>query len=222
MENNNPFANNPFAPKPPATPESGIAEFVDPLAVVMQQQQQPDIVKPWAVEVEVSGVEPEPEPEPVVSTEPAVSGAKRFRADTPFVLGVLLFLIAAIALASFFISFSGLYAAAAWAVGENHLLQIAVPVALDLTIIAMTLSLFIERERGERVVGTWIAIGIFAVVSATANVLHTFVVSTSDTSWQLGVGALISGGAPILLAFATDKIGVRVFQKSQQPNSLSE
>lgn len=140
--------------------------------------------------------------------------ARRFHADTPFVLGVLLFLVAAMAAASFYVSFSGLFAAASWAVGDNPPLQFAVPIMLDIAIIAFTLSLFVERERGDKVWGTWLAIGAFAAVSATANILHTLVVSTATDNYQLLVGAVISGGAPVLLAFATDKIAIKVFKNA--------
>ena len=158
------------------------------------------------------------EPETVISEirETAHKGVKRFHADTPFVLGVLLFLITAMAGASFYLSFSGLYAAAAWAVGSNPALQFAVPIMLDISIIAFTLSLFVERERGDKVRWTWMAIGAFAAVSATANILHTLVVSTASDSAQLLIGAIISGGAPILLAFATDKIAVKVFRSAEK------
>jgi hypothetical protein len=125
---------------------------------------------------------------------------------------VLLFLVAAMAGASFYVSFSGLFAAAAWAVGDNPPLQFAVPIMLDIAIVAFTLSLFVERERKERVWGTWMAIGTFATVSATANVFHTMQVSTAINIQELIIGAVISGGAPVLLAFATDKIAKRVFK----------
>lgn len=138
--------------------------------------------------------------------------ARRFHADTPFVLGVLLFLVAALAAASFYVSFSGLYAAAEWAVGVNPPLQFAVPIMLDVAIVAFTLALFVERERGEKVWGTWLAIAAFALASATANILHTLDVTTAVNLGQLIIGAVISGGAPILLAFATDKIAVKVFK----------
>ena len=126
---------------------------------------------------------------------------------------MLLFLVAAMAAASFYVSFSGLFAAAAWAVGDNPPLQFAVPIMLDIAIIAFTLSLFVERERGDKVRWTWVAIAAFALVSATANILHTLVVSTATDNYQLVVGAVISGGAPVLLAFATDKIAIKVFKE---------
>ena len=146
--------------------------------------------------------------------EVATKGARRFHADTPFVLSLLLFLIASMAAASFYISFSGLYSAAAWAVGDNPPLQFAVPIMLDISIIAFTLALFIERERGEKVLGTWLAIGAFTLVSITANVFHTFVVSTAVDQYQLIIGAVISGGAPLLLAFGVDKIAIKVFKRT--------
>jgi hypothetical protein len=145
--------------------------------------------------------------------------ARRFHADTPFVLGLLLFLVAALAAASFYVSFSGLYAAAAWAVGDVPPLQFAVPIMLDVAIVAFTLALFVERERGEKVRWTWLAIAVFAIVSATANILHTLEVSTAVNLSQLIAGSVISGGAPILLAFATDKIAVKVFK---EPNPVTK
>lgn len=138
--------------------------------------------------------------------------AKRIKADSRAVLRLLLFLVSLLAVASFFVSFTGLYAAAEWAVGVNAPLQFAVPVMLDIAIVAFTLALFIERERGEPVLWTWVAIGVFACISAVANILHTLEVSTADTVAQLIIGCIISGGAPVLLAFATEKIAVKVFR----------
>lgn len=225
----NPFINNPFAPTPPAPPQSGLAEVVggspisgmdpeleDAYNVAMAEPEVETAL--FAPVVPVSPVTPSapaPVVESVVPAEPERKRAKRFHADTPFVLGVLLFLVAALAAASFYVSFSGLYAAAAWAVGVNPPLQFAVPIMLDVAIVAFTLALFVERERGEKVVGTWIAIATFALASATANILHTLEVTTAVTLGQLIVGAVISGGAPILLAFATDKIAVKVFKNSE-------
>jgi hypothetical protein len=138
--------------------------------------------------------------------------AKRLYADTPKTLALLLILVAALTVASFTVSFAGLYSAAAWAVGPVPWLQIAVPVMLDVAIVAFTLALFVERERDEPVHFTWVAIGVFAAVSASSNVLHTLAVSTAKTFPQLLIGAVISGGAPVLLAFAADKIAVKVFK----------
>lgn len=204
----------PLAPKAPAPPESGLAEAVNEFPRPIPAMPPADV----SIEPEVVG-KPLPNGDAssamLLETPPTKrKRARRFHADTPFVLGVLLFLVAAMAGASFYVSFSGLFAAAAWAVGDNPPLQFAVPVMLDIAIVAFTLSLFVERERGEKVWGTWLAIGTFAAVSATANILHTLVVSTATDNYQLMVGSVISGGAPVLLAFATDKIAVKVFRKA--------
>lgn len=141
--------------------------------------------------------------------------ARRFHADNPFVLALLLVLITTMAAASFYVSFFGIYEAAEWAVGPNPSLQFAVPLMLDVAIIAFTLSLFIERERGEKVWGTWVAIGAFTLVSTVANIAHTFVVTTATDQLQLIIGAVISGGAPLLLAVASDKIAIKVFKTAK-------
>lgn len=195
----------PLAPKAPLPPESGLAEVVgSPLPNSSASGVIPgsEMVTP---EVEAAH-------QMRMRGEESYKKARRFHADTPFVLGVLLFLVAAMAAASFYVSFSGLFAAAAWAVGDNPPLQFAVPIMLDIAIVAFTLSLFVERERKEKVWGTWMAIGTFATVSATANVFHTMQVSTAINIQELIIGAVISGGAPVLLAFATDKIAKRVFK----------
>lgn len=199
-----------FLPNPPAKPEGRLANIVN-------SEFDPHDGPELRTELTIYDVEEEtPEISESLSTaeveKTAHRGAKRFHADTTFVLSLLLFLIASMAAASFYISFSGLYAAAAWAVGDNPPLQFAVPIMLDISIIAFTLALFIERERGEKVRTTWMAIGAFTLVSLVANIFHTFVVSTADTQYQLIIGSVISGGAPLLLAFATDKIAVKVFK----------
>ena len=225
------------APKPP---QSGLAEIVD--GNVAPVPPSVAVVTGRIVEEPVSAPTPTPTPAPApedltartqvakeklesASTSTPTSTYKRARrlhADTPFVLGLLLLLITAMAGASFYVSFSGLYAAAAWAVGDNPPLQFAVPIMLDISIIAFTLALFIERERGDKVWGTWLAISAFTLVSAIANVFHTFAVSTAVDVYELAIGAVISGGAPLLLAFATDKIAVKVFQEAEKDQPVGK
>lgn len=213
-----------FLPNAPAQPESRLANIVndefDPHSGPEDLEDINEVVESVEPVKEIGYV---PDSENVVTPDVAVvhqmrmrgageyKKARRFYADVPFVMALLLFLIALIAAASFYVSFSGLFAAASWAVGDVPPLQIAAPLMLDLSILAYSLSLFIKRERGERVWGTWLAISIFATISATANVLHTLAVSTATNTSELLIGATISGGAPILLAFATETIAKLVF-----------
>lgn len=186
-------------PPAPAAPDSGTARIVDTQITDSVTQALPTVAN---------------------STVTATGGgggsrrkrARRFHADTPFVLSLLLLLILLMAAASFYVSFWGVYEAASWAVGDAPALQFAVPLMLDVAIIAFTLSLFIERERDEKVWGTWLAISAFTLVSAFANVTHAFAVSTAENETQMLVGSVIAGGAPVLLAFASDKIAKKVFK----------
>lgn len=160
---------------------------------------------------------PKGTPNPVYAKKRAEEAqrAKRFSADTKISLAVLLALTAIVATASFAISFNGLYAAAEWGLGVTWL-QIAVPVVLDVAIIAFTYSLFIERERGESTLWTLVLIFILAGVSTYANALHTIEVSTAVNQQQLIFGIVLSGGMPVLLAIVTDKIGAKVFRKVER------
>lgn len=150
-----------------------------------------------------------------IEAEREARRAKRIFADTPGVLWVLLTLVSLLAVASFSVSFAGLYAAGEWVVGKSWL-QVAVPFMLDGAIIAFTIALFIERERGESVLWTWVAITVFASVSSVSNVLHTLAVSTASTGAQLIAGCVIAGGAPLLLAFAIDKAAIKVFREVER------
>ena len=206
-----PLADGEIAPAP-SSPEGGLANVVETPTPASNSA----IVSGRIVEEPVAPAQGRRSAKQESEIEAANKRkTKRLHADTPFVLGLLLVLIAALAAASFYVSFSGLYAAAAWAVGDNPPLQFAVPVMLDVAIVAFTIALFVERERGEKVRWTWASIAVFAAVSAYSNVLHTLVVSTAINFPQLLVGAIISGGAPLLLAFATDKIAVKVFKSTK-------
>lgn len=137
--------------------------------------------------------------------------ARRWNADTDPVLTVLLALLALLSIASFVVSFSGLYAAASWAVGDVPWLQFGVPLMLDVSIVALTLNLFVERDRKVSVRGTWIAIAVLAAASSASNVLHTLQVGTGGTLAQVVAGGVLSGGAPLLLAYASDKVAKTLF-----------
>jgi len=142
--------------------------------------------------------------------------APRFSAQHKFVLIAVLAMAAFTAAASFATSFTGLYGAAAWAIGDaSPVLRTAAPCMLDVAILAFTIKLFVDRERGEKVFWTWFWIAVLAAVSSGSNVLHTFSVTTASTVEQLTTGAVISGSAPFLLALVVDVTGNLVFKKPE-------
>jgi len=140
--------------------------------------------------------------------------APRFSARHKYVLVVLLGLAAFMSIASFSVSFSGLFGAAEWAIGDKTpWLQAAAPLMVDVSIICFTLKLFVNREEGEPVFWTWVWIGVLASVSAASNVVHALSVTTAQTLPQLIVGCVIAGGAPFLLALVIDVAAGLVFQR---------
>jgi hypothetical protein len=137
----------------------------------------------------------------------------RFSTQNRFVLYTLLTLATLQALSQFVTSYAGIYAAAEWAFGQNVLLQSIAPLGYDVAIIVFTLKLFSDREEGQSVLWDYIWIGVLAGVSAFANVIHTFDVSTAVTTQQLVIGSIISGASPLLLALTADVAASRVFKK---------
>lgn len=141
---------------------------------------------------------------------------QRFSAQHKFVLVLLLTLAGLMAAASFITSFTGLFGATAWAVGDAvPWLQAAAPCMYDVAIIAFTVKLFMDKEEGEKVIFDWFWIGLLATVSATANVFHTLTVTTAANPQQLIMGCVISGSAPFLLALVTDVAASKVFKKAK-------
>lgn len=140
--------------------------------------------------------------------------APRFSAQHRTVLVILLALAAFMAAASFITSFTGLFGAAAWAIGDKTpWLQAAAPVMYDVAIIAFTLKLFMDREEAVSIRSDWAWIAVLATVSATANIFHTLTVTTATTPAQLIMGCVISGSAPFLLALVVDVAASKVFKK---------
>lgn len=138
----------------------------------------------------------------------------RFSAQHRVVLVVLLTLAFFMAAASFTTSFTGLFGAAAWAIGDkNPWLQVAAPLMFDVAIISFTLKLFMGREEGISVRADWFWIATLAAVSAAANVFHTLSVTTAQTLPQLIMGCIISGSAPFLLALVVDVAASKVFKR---------
>jgi hypothetical protein len=129
------------------------------------------------------------------------------------VLFTLLTLATLQAVSTFTTSYAGMFGAAEWAFGVNPLLQSLAPLAYDVAIVSFTIKLFMDREEGEPVVWNWIWIGVLALISAGANVIHTLTVSTAETVQQLVIGGIIAGASPFLLALTIEVAASKVFKK---------
>jgi len=145
--------------------------------------------------------------------------AQQFSASHKYVMLALLILTGLAAAMTFATSFVGLFGASAWALGDaSPILRSAIPLTFDIAVLAFTIKLFVDRERGDRVFWTWLWIGVLAAVSSGSNVLHAQSVTTAKTLPQLISGMVFAGAAPFLLALVTEVAGKLVFAKPAEPS----
>ncbi|WP_066217166.1 DUF2637 domain-containing protein [Arthrobacter woluwensis] len=129
----------------------------------------------------------------------------RINPDSPRTLWFTVALVAFLAVASFMVSFAGLHEVATWA-GLPSWLRWAVPVFVDVAILAYTLSVLIHRHRGEATWPSWVALSGFTVLSVIANAAHALSV-THENLLQAIVGAGVAAMAPVAVFAATEELG---------------
>lgn len=128
----------------------------------------------------------------------------RIDPDTRWVQWSVVGLVAMLGLASFIISFRGLYDVASWA-GLGSSIQWAVPVFIDGAILTYALAVLVHRSRGESTWPSWLSLGAFTAMSITANAAHAISVP-QDSRWQTVIGALIAAMAPLGVFAATEQM----------------
>lgn len=131
--------------------------------------------------------------------------ADRINPDSMATLWLTVGLVGFLAVASFMVSFTGLHEVAAWA-GLPIWLRWAVPVFIDVAILAYTLAVLIHRHRGERTWASWISLGGFTVFSMVANAAHALSIPHPDQGQQI-IGAAIASLAPVAVFAATEQLG---------------
>ncbi|MGY4543604.1 hypothetical protein ACVWY0_003544 [Arthrobacter sp. UYNi723] len=129
----------------------------------------------------------------------------RINPDSMATLWLTVCLVGFLAVASFMVSFTGLHEVAAWA-GLPVWLRWAVPVFIDVAILAYTLAVLIHRHRGERTWASWISLGGFTVFSMVANAAHALSIPHPDFGQQI-IGAAIASLAPLAVFAATEQLG---------------
>lgn len=111
------------------------------------------------------------------------------------------------------VSFNGLRDVAAW-VGLPLWMRWAVPVFIDIAILAYSLAAVIHKSRGESVRTTWITLGVFTATSVVANAAHALSVGEGETVVQRTIGAVIAALAPIAVFAATEELSRLAFAYS--------
>ena len=141
---------------------------------------------------------------------------RRINPDSRGTLWATVVLIVILGITSFTVSFFGLHDVAAW-VGLPVWLRWAVPVFIDIAILAYSLAAVIHRSRGEMVWPTWLTLGVFTSASVVANGAHALAKGEGATAVQSWIGAGIAAMAPVAVFAATEQISRLAFLEPKQP-----
>ena len=146
----------------------------------------------------------------VTQTRPSPGVGRRINPDSLKTLWFTVGAVAILGLTSFMVSFNGLHDVAAW-VGLPWWMRWAVPVFIDIAILAYSMAAVIHRARGEATWPTWLTLGVFTVVSVVANAAHALAKGEGETAVQSWVGAGIASMAPLAVFAATEQISRLAF-----------
>jgi hypothetical protein len=124
--------------------------------------------------------------------------------DSIPVLWFTVCLVSFLAVSSFMVSFTGLHEVAAWA-GLPFWLRWAVPVFVDVAILAYTLAVLIHRHRGERTWPSWLSLAGFTAFSVAANGAHAMAIDHVDMLQRV-VGVAAAAAAPLAVFTATEQL----------------
>jgi hypothetical protein len=143
----------------------------------------------------------------------------RINPDSMVTLWLTVGLVGFLAVASFMVSFTGLHEVAAWA-GLPFWLRWAVPVFIDVAILAYTMAVLIHRHRGEKTWASWISLAGFTLFSMIANGAHALSIPHPNETQQI-IGAAIASMAPVAVFAATEQLGRLVIRRPEEPASTT-
>lgn len=149
-------------------------------------------------------------------TRPSPAAGRRINPDSLKTLWFTVGAVAILGLTSFMVSFNGLHDVAAW-VGLPWWMRWAVPVFIDIAILAYSMAAVIHRARGEATWPTWLTLGVFTVVSVVANAAHALAKGEGETAVQSWIGAGIASMAPLAVFAATEQISRLAFATDTAP-----
>ncbi|WP_288781829.1 DUF2637 domain-containing protein [uncultured Kocuria sp.] len=143
------------------------------------------------------------------------TSGRRINPDSLYTLWFTVILICTLGLTSFMVSFNGLHDVAGW-VGLPVWLRWAVPIFIDIAILAYSLAAVIHRARGETVWPTWTTLGAFTLLSVIANGVHALTRGAGTTAVQSWIGAGIAGMAPVAVFAATEQLSRLAFATARE------
>ncbi|MFD1618014.1 DUF2637 domain-containing protein [Rothia amarae] len=149
----------------------------------------------------------------------------RINPDSIRTLWFTVILIGLLGLTSFMVSFNGLHDVAAW-VGLPTWMRWAVPIFIDIAILAYSMAAVIHKSRKEPVGLTWFTLGAFTTISVVANAVHALSVGEGQTVLQSWIGACIAATAPVAVFAATEEASRLAFavpdEEDTEPEAGSE
>lgn len=152
--------------------------------------------------------QPEPEKKPVRRA--------RLNPDAIPVLAIAVGLVSILMIASFVVSFSGIYDVSAWT-GLPKVIQWLPALFIDAAILAYTIALIVFKARGESVWRTLVGLGGFATISVVANIAHTASYWSGDfTDFRAWIGTLITAAAPVAVLLASEEITRLAFEPADK------
>ncbi|TFI02178.1 DUF2637 domain-containing protein [Kocuria rhizophila] len=157
----------------------------------------------------------------VTRTRPSPAAGRRINPDSLKTLWFTVGAVAILGLTSFMVSFNGLHDVAAW-VGLPWWMRWAVPVFIDIAILAYSMAAVIHRARGEATWPTWLTLGVFTVVSVVANAAHALAKGEGETAVQSWIGAGIASMAPLAVFAATEQISRLAFATDTAPQYMPQ
>lgn len=146
-------------------------------------------------------------------------GSDRINPDSIVTLWLTVGLVCFLAVASFMVSFTGLHEVAAWA-GLPSWLRWAVPVFIDVAILAYTMAVLIHRHRGERTWASWVSLAGFTLFSVVANGAHALSIPHPDDVQRI-IGAAVASMAPVAVFAATEQLGRLVIRRPEPQGPVS-
>jgi hypothetical protein len=143
---------------------------------------------------------------------------ERINPDSMVTLWLTVGLVCFLAVASFMVSFTGLHEVASWA-GLPIWLRWAVPVFIDVAILAYTMAVLIHRHRGEKTWASWISLAGFTLFSMIANGAHALSIPHPNEVQQI-IGAAVASMAPVAVFAATEQLGRLVIRRPDEAASM--
>jgi hypothetical protein len=151
-----------------------------------------------------------------IPTKPKRRTRQRLNPDSAPVLIAAVSLVSLLMIASFVVSFSGIYDVSAWT-GLPVFLQWLPALFIDAAILAYTIALIVFKARGESTWRTTLGLIGFAGMSVVANITHTLSYWDGNlVDYRAWMGVAITASAPIAVLLASEEITRLAFAKPKK------